>query len=293
MGGTRVSMLSFQLPPFPTFIKGGVATFNIGTKHFKRTFSVFDFIYVMKGELYLTDNEKKYKVSEGEYKILPPHREHYGHEGCTTESVYFWLHFLVENDYEITNEIESVNWSMISTQDATFTEPASYQFFLPLYGIIKQREMVEGVLKRLVELDTLQSPDHKIWQQIIFNEFILLLQKEAIHMPSSAEQVTEKVISYLHKHYQETIKMNDIGQAILFHPDYLTRCMQQVTGLSPIQYLNKYRISRAKQLIATTNETLSSIAHEVGFVDSTYFSKLFRKIEGMTPIEYRRVVSRG
>nr|WP_272899213.1 helix-turn-helix transcriptional regulator [Caldalkalibacillus salinus] len=97
----------------------------------------------------------------------------------------------------------------------------------------------------------------------------------------------------MHDHYQEPVKMEDLGQALLFHPDYITRCMQQMTGLSPLQYLRQYRLSIAKHLLATTNKKMSSISKDVGILDPTYFSKLFKKTEGLTPIEYRRVVRRN
>jgi YesN/AraC family two-component response regulator len=57
-------------------------------------------------------------------------------------------------------------------------------------------------------------------------------------------------------------------------------------------YLNQYRMNQAKTLLATTDEKVASISKEVGIVDSTYFSKLFKRLEGMSPLEYRNVIHR-
>jgi AraC-like DNA-binding protein len=286
-----MSMLTFKLPPFPTFIKGGEATFHIGKKHFKRTFSVFDMLYVKKGELFITEEGVPYSVSAGQYIILAPHFEHVGHQACTEETEYVWLHFQVEGGYELKPSIP-VDWSTIFVQDSSFTHPVRFNFHLPRFGQLKQHRLIEAVLKRLVSMNEWQSPEQKLRQQIIFDEFILLLQREAFSIPSSAEQVTEKVLAFIHENYRKTIRMQDMAKALLFHPDYLTRCMQQMIGMSPTQYLNQYRVSVAKQLLATSNDTMGSISNSVGISDPAYFSKLFKKTEGMSPIQYRRVVSR-
>jgi AraC-like DNA-binding protein len=60
--------------------------------------------------------------------------------------------------------------------------------------------------------------------------------------------------------------------------------------MSFVQYLNYYRLSKAKKWLAETNETIEAIAKRAGIEDGAYFSRLFKKIEGVTPTEYRRTV---
>jgi len=284
--------LSFFLPPFPTFIKGGFACPQVGHKHFRRTFHIFDLIYVTKGTMYMMEAKVPYEVQEGEYLILVPGREHYGYKPCSEETQFYWIHFQIDDDkYQMVEE-SMVDWSTIFVEDNTFTKPALFHFHIPCYGKIKHRDLIEGTLNRLIEVNGSQSPEQKLRQQMLFQDFLLILQKEAFTIPTFAEQVTEKVVTYIHQHYQESIQMSDLSQALLFHPDYLTRCMKFVTGMSPIQYLHHYRLGVAKHLLATTHDKVSSIAKSVGIMDSTYFSKLFKKEEGITPIEYRRVANR-
>jgi YesN/AraC family two-component response regulator len=79
--------------------------------------------------------------------------------------------------------------------------------------------------------------------------------------------------------------MTDIAEHIHYHVDYITRCMQKTMGISLLQYLNEVRL-------ASTNEKIKEIAKQVGIHDETYFSRLFRKKEGMSPQEYRRMLQR-
>jgi YesN/AraC family two-component response regulator len=87
--------------------------------------------------------------------------------------------------------------------------------------------------------------------------------------------------------------MSDMSTFLHFHPDYITRCVQKTIGISPMQYLYQFRIAQAKRLLSTTNDKISSICKDVGIEDQGYFSKLFRKLEGMSPIQYRRIVHRS
>lgn len=86
--------------------------------------------------------------------------------------------------------------------------------------------------------------------------------------------------------------MTDIAQELHYHADYLTRCMQKTMGVGPLQYLNEVRLQKAKQLLAATTEKIKIISQQVGIQDEMYFSRLFRKREGISPQEYRRMMQR-
>jgi len=70
--------------------------------------------------------------------------------------------------------------------------------------------------------------------------------------------------------------------------DYLTTCFRNELGVTPIAYLNRYRVSQAKRLLTETNKSVTEIAMEVGFSDSGYFSRVFRRETGRSPEAFRR-----
>ncbi|MBM6617115.1 helix-turn-helix transcriptional regulator [Bacillus suaedaesalsae] len=286
-----MSYISFYLPPFPTFIKGGEAVFTKGNKHIRRTYTVFDLLYVLEGEIHITEHESRFTVQEGQYVILVPGLEHYGHKGCEGETRYVWLHFNIEHQYDVVPK-QPLDWTKLSIREGDFEEAARFNFYIPQYNSITQRELLEQLLKQLTVLESEQSPDHKLRQQIIFQDILLLLQKQALQIPSATEKVSEEVLKYIRGNYQKPIKMADISANLHFNPDYITRCVQKTIGTSPSQYLNQYRIVKAKSRLATTNDKISSVCKDVGIEDQGYFSKLFRKMEGMSPGEYRRIVHR-
>jgi AraC-like DNA-binding protein len=70
--------------------------------------------------------------------------------------------------------------------------------------------------------------------------------------------------------------------------DYLTYCVRREVGMTPISYLNRYRVNQAKILLRESEKSVTEIAMTVGFSDSSYFARVFRRQMGVSPDVYRR-----
>ncbi|WP_416828715.1 AraC family transcriptional regulator [Ectobacillus polymachus] len=283
--------LLFQIPPFPTFITGGRGTFRKGKRHFRRIYTVFDCLYVQKGKLYMTEDDREYEISEGQYMILVPEFEHFGHKDCIENTEFYWFHFESNGGFSI-QEKQQLNWTDVLQSEETFTEPAQFLLQIPQYGQIQNREMGERLLEELVHGRNSTSVEEKLKQPLTFYQFLLFVQKEALVIPSAAEKVSELTASYIRLHYKEDLKMVNVAKHLHYHTDYITRCMQKTMGITPLQYVNEIRLLEAKRKLALTMDKIKHIAYESGFHDEAYFSRLFRKKEGMSPQEYRRMMQR-
>ncbi|WP_449376312.1 AraC family transcriptional regulator [Bacillus safensis] len=281
--------ITFTVPPFPTYIASGKGVFHQGERHISRTFTVFDLLYVTKGELWMTEGEEAFHVKEGEYTILSPGLSHGGHLPCEEETHYEWLHFSIDR-FELTNRLRE-HWIDMKQNQATFEKPATYEFSLPRLGKVKGRSVLEKHLSAMRALNHGAS-ELPLKKQLLFEELLIHLQKEAFHIPSAKETVASEVVHYLEHHFMEKLHMEQLAEKLHYHPDYMTRCMQTVYGLTPNQYSHRLKIEKAKSMLASTNEKIATIADHVGIDDPTYFSKLFRQNEGMTPIEYRHLARR-
>lgn len=97
----------------------------------------------------------------------------------------------------------------------------------------------------------------------------------------------KNIADYINENYMNKIDSKIIEKLFSINYDYANRIFKQYFGLSINRYRNKRRIDRAKFLLVTTNKTLEEIAQEVGFEDKYYFSRLFAKYEGISPLQYR------
>ncbi|ALC80214.1 MULTISPECIES: AraC family transcriptional regulator [Bacillus] len=284
-----MARVMFEVPPFPVFIAAGEGVFKKGEMHARRTFTVFDLLYVKKGTLYITENEKSFSVKSGEYILLSPELEHYGTKSCEEDTDYYWLHFH-ESNYEFA-ETGGNNWAELQYEKGSYEEPANFHMSLPRKGKVQQTQFLENHFESLINYST-ENSDLPLRKQILFEELLLHLQKEAFQIPSAKERVAWEAARYLQKHYKEKITAVNLSIALHYNQDYVSRCMQQVLGVTPGQYTNRVRMTEAKRLLASTNEKMGVIAEMIGMEDPTYFSKLFKQIEGISPIEYRKIFSR-
>ncbi|MED0655310.1 AraC family transcriptional regulator [Anoxybacillus geothermalis] len=282
--------ITFSLPPLPVFIKGAESVFPKGKRHFRRTFTVFDLLYVKQGCLYMTENGREFAIGSGQYLLLIPGREHYGHRPCEEKTELVWLHFLLP-DYTVAPDCPASRQTVME-KEATYTEPIQYRLSIRQYGELKQRERAEQLLAQLVEPNVERDMDRPLRQLLLFVEFLWHLQKQELSVPSAAEQVSAAAVAYIERHFNEPITLEMLAKGLRFHPDYITRCMQKTMGMGFSRYLTYYRLSKAKQWLAETNETVEAVAKRVGIDDGAYFSRVFKKMEGMTPTEYRRMARR-
>lgn len=88
-------------------------------------------------------------------------------------------------------------------------------------------------------------------------------------------------------HYTEDISLQSVAAQINVNPSYLSRIFKQQTGRNFVTFLTHLRIEKAKQLLENESLKVYEIAHQVGYPNYTYFSKLFKKITGQSPEEYR------
>jgi signal transduction histidine kinase/DNA-binding LacI/PurR family transcriptional regulator/AraC-like DNA-binding protein len=107
-------------------------------------------------------------------------------------------------------------------------------------------------------------------------------------LSSEAQRLVRKAMAYVQQSYQEPLSRHDLARHVGMSDDYLTYCFRQELGMTPIAYLNRYRIAQAKRLLRESDKAITEIALDVGFSDSGYFSRVFRREVGMSPEAFRR-----
>ncbi|WP_135555071.1 AraC family transcriptional regulator [Paenibacillus cymbidii] len=103
---------------------------------------------------------------------------------------------------------------------------------------------------------------------------------------SEIDRQVEQAIRWLTLQYPEPISIEQMAGALGYHRTYLSKMFKQHTGMSPMNFLLKLRMERARTLLMEPL-TIEQVASSVGFADSLYFSKQFRKWYGLSPSEYR------
>ena len=105
----------------------------------------------------------------------------------------------------------------------------------------------------------------------------------------AGDSIVERVVAYVREHYPERIGTSKIARDLNIDPSQACRAFQRKTGRTISSFLNEYRIVTARNLILTTDMSMTDVALEVGFTDPGNFSKQFKRWTNVSPSEYRRL----
>lgn len=119
-------------------------------------------------------------------------------------------------------------------------------------------------------------------------EHIRVALERKQRLSGEAQRLVRKAMAYIHEHFPEPISRKEIARHVNIAEDYLTYCFRQELGTTPIKYLQRYRVNRARSLLRRDENTITEIARLVGFSDSGYFSRIFHRETGLSPEAYRR-----
>lgn len=112
-------------------------------------------------------------------------------------------------------------------------------------------------------------------------------------LPPQTSIVVKYAVAYLQQNYTNFISRQELASTVGVSKDYLSHIFHKELGLSPWEYLSRYRILQAKILLSNTHDSITIIAGQVGFDDLSYFNRVFHKHVGCSPGSYRVNSSTG
>lgn len=114
-------------------------------------------------------------------------------------------------------------------------------------------------------------------------ESAIASSRQAVRNPNMA-----MILDYIQSHYMEPISLGDVASHFHFNPTYLSSFFSTHNQEGFSEYLNRVRIEKATELLATTDMAISDISLQVGYSDHSYFTKVFKKLKGTSPSQYRK-----
>ena len=106
--------------------------------------------------------------------------------------------------------------------------------------------------------------------------------------PVCQKHLQSRSVLFPYEHYTDKIPLDDWAEHFFINKFYLSKIFKETYGTTVNNYLISKRITRAKQLLRFTDMTVDEVGAAVGMGDANYFSRMFRKVEGISPREYRK-----
>jgi len=227
--------------------------------------------YIDAGEAEIWHHGEKYVLRPGSLYLIPP-KSNMKYR-CRESFYVAWVHFNISL-YGCLD--------LFSFQDPGFAytprnSEAIRGEILELLLLINRRDMFSQLRAKSLLLD------------LIANFFI---GRTDIARSIDHEKISRltPVINYIHRHLDRRITLAELANLAAYERTYFSSIFKQVFSISPIRYIQNLRIEKAQWMLRDGNMKLSAIADELGFSDAFHFSKIFKKITGGNPSEFRKCI---
>ena len=239
--------------------------------------------YFTSGEARLVIAGKSHPVSKNTFAYVPSYTEYRfeftGERDVTLVCMNFDISAAAEGDEDHTKPIELASWN----GDASDGETLPDEFSRPI--VIASADGVQKDITKISKLFFNREPYYADFASVYMKK-ILLFALTRSGADSSSEPAV-RILEYVREHYRDQIRNADLARRFGYHPNHLNRVVKAHTGMPLKRYVIACRLAAAKELLATTDDSVTEISENCGFSTPSYFTELFSRNEGITPREYR------
>lgn len=229
------------------------------------------FIYCTDGAGWCNMRGRQHSVTEGSALFIPAEIPHvYGADEDVPWSI-LWVHAAGRHMSDYLDALDvSVESPVVYVPDTRLIVEAFEEVYAHVHHGYSN--------SRLLGLSTSLSQ--------LFG-YIKIHERAPDEQGREQEERILRSIQYMRNHIAEPCNLDDLAEVARYSPSHYSHLFKQQTNASPIQFFIRLKMQRACELLHTTNQTVASVGHKVGYSDPFHFSRMFKKVIGKSPTAYR------
>ena len=263
-----------------------------------------EIIFVKKGKCVYHIENQEYVLQSGDIHFMHPHVQHSCYVPMGEEFAYFAVHFdLVYMGEELdfsTDDVYVLKYGELDEiplneelADRPMMEIGEVEF--PYLFHSRNPRNYHPYFRRL--LTAYQDKEYGYHMEM--RACLLMILKEMIKDIATEEGMDKghfhrekmiETIQFMHNHYFQQLDFEKLAQSIFISPSYFRVLCKQATGKTPTELLTSIRMEKSKSLLIEGEYSISEISVMVGYPNIHHFSKLFKKMEGLSPKNYRESI---
>ncbi|MDF2958606.1 MAG: AraC family transcriptional regulator [Paenibacillus sp.] len=278
------------------FISGGQFVSEIPWIHSKRNIDSFEIIIGVNKTLYIQQEDIQYEVKPGDVLLLPPGHTHQGYMESEEHLSFYWFHFHFPAGYRLI-DVSSMNEDVSIFRKDPDSRRNIADIYIPLFSAPPCIERVNILFHQLMHV--VNSNYYTNYSgYYLLTSLLIELSEQTItnfYMPrnkSAKDLNLEKIMEWTRIHAMGDITVALIAKKFNYNKDYLSRFFKQRTGINLQEYIHLQKISKAKDLLSRSMQSIKEVSMAIGIRDEKYFMKLFKKYENMTPTEFRQAFTK-
>ena len=253
----------------------------------------YEMVYIKKGNAVFEISGQPAPIGPNDIVIIKPRQPHKfvvkSQAGCE----FIVLNFKFENPAN--GEFSEVSLG----EFLNFVSSKEAGPFITLK--VSQKNEIINIMNRILkEKDSEDIGSDFLQHLLVLELFVLISRALKMEWENSIKNKSPKVrelvqvsVKYINNNFERDISLGDIAKFVFLSPSYFIRAFKEETGISPINYLLKVRIERAKELLVESDMKISDIALNVGFSNQQRFNEIFKKHTKITPLQYRKQMDKN
>jgi len=229
-------------------------------------------MYVIAGEGSLRRENQEIRLTKNKAILVYCDEYQYWKTESTETWKFIWVHFagaMGKYYYDILNENNLISTIQVEDSEKLL---GCLENIMENPGVSDTRKSILATMQLTQALSTLVYEKYSERSNKAYNA-----HRDEINA----------AIYYIRNHYQEKIYLSDFEKIVHMSRNYFVRVFKECTSLSPYEYILHYRVDKAKELLRTSDYSVSQISFKVGFESESNFIKYFKKITGKTPLQFR------
>lgn len=256
--------------------------FNMTTKHVHDEYEIY---YLCEGSRYYFIENQTYLVEPGSLVLINRQQIH-----KTSPSDTFYHDRILVEFHEASME----HLIFLSGGIDLIT------FFKKYQGIVKLRSQeqstIENFFQTIFDEFDKKQPHYEAQVQLKLSELLIYIARilpthphhNSTHNQSQKQQKVNEVSDYIASNYVLPLSLEDLASTFYMNKSYLSRIFKEITGFTVNEYIYISKIKKARELLTTTDWSITEIASFLGYTSLTYFERLFKKHTETTPLRFRK-----
>lgn len=255
----------------------------------------YQFMYCLSGNALMTIGNQNHRLSRGHLAIIPPNVKHtLVYEGERSAEIA-WMHLdmVKQKDGDWIYRFYSTPdaYVLLFGDKLPFPEHIRKQivfpggFRLPKFVVFDDPEKIEGMFRSVIKAFAAEQTYFQLLSRTVALQLIDAILTQCGYWQSSGKPilVSDIMKQYIHSNYMKKITLKDIGECTSYNPDYASKLFRRETGKTVVEYINQYRITKAKTMLLDPSLPITEIATRCGFQSVNYFSSVCRQFTGKSP----------
>lgn len=227
--------------------------------HPDRIINSYELIFVLSGTVCINEDSVQYQLKKNDLLLLEPTLRHFGYKKSSNTSFY-WVHF---------------------TGAPHINPKFKYQTLADTYNL-------SLLFKQLLHYRS----ENQIAECLDYLTRLILIEAFSFKKQEYTNKIVSEAVAWITANKDILLKVEQVSEHFGYNTDYISRLFKVNYGKSLKEYINDVKINYIKQLLLTTNLSLTDIAYNTGFVDYKYFLKFFKYHEGVTPTQFLKSYSK-